>query len=141
MYAGEYGDIPIRETQCGYGCKCSSCFQLLGINRTVSFILYTNHLQFIPPHLLLGSDHASWSRYGFRSAIATEGDFSDISPWIHGSDDDVSHVDFDHMKQFAKLSLGFAIELGHFSGKEQDKLNRGGSRWETTSEREVEPCH
>ncbi|OAQ26589.1 Zn-dependent exopeptidase [Linnemannia elongata AG-77] len=107
VYAGEYGDIPIRETQCGYGC----------------------------------SDHASWSRYGFRSAIATEGDFSDISPWIHGSDDDVSHVDFDHMKQFAKLSLGFAIELGHFSGKEQDKLNRGGSRWETTSEREVEPCH
>ncbi|KAG0299910.1 Leucine aminopeptidase 1 [Linnemannia gamsii] len=87
VYAKAYGDIPIRETQCGYGC----------------------------------SDHASWNRYGYRSAIATEGDFSDISPWIHGPDDDISHVDFDHMKQFAKLSLGFAIELGHFSGKEKEQ--------------------
>jgi hypothetical protein len=25
------------------------------------------------------------------------------------------------MKQFAKLSLGFAIELGHFSGKEKEQ--------------------
>ncbi|KAF9097874.1 Leucine aminopeptidase 1 [Mortierella sp. AD031] len=66
------------------------------------------------------SDHASWNKYGYRSAFAIEGDFSDISPWIHGSDDDVTHVDFDHMKQFAKLTLGFAVELGHFSGKEQE---------------------
>ncbi|KAF8946315.1 Leucine aminopeptidase 1, partial [Haplosporangium gracile] len=87
------------------------------------------------------SDHASWDKYGYRSAIATEGDFSDISPWIHGSDDDITHVDFDHMKQFAKLSLGFAIELGHFSGKKQENPHRGGSHWSTTSKREVESCH
>ncbi|KAG0064669.1 Leucine aminopeptidase 1, partial [Podila epicladia] len=51
IYAHEYGDIPVRETKCGYAC----------------------------------SDHASWSKAGYRSAIATEGDFSDISPYIHTS--------------------------------------------------------
>ncbi|KAF9125411.1 Leucine aminopeptidase 1, partial [Mortierella sp. 14UC] len=86
------------------------------------------------------SDHASWNKYGYRSAIAMEADFSDISPWIHGSDDDITHVDFDHMKQFAKLSLGFAIELGHFTGKEQEQRRRRASRWATFSEA-VEPCH
>ncbi|KAG0264632.1 Leucine aminopeptidase 1 [Linnemannia exigua] len=85
------------------------------------------------------SDHASWDKYGYRSAIATEADFSDISPWIHGSEDDVTHVDFDHMKQFAKLSLGFAVELGHFTGKEHEQRH-GGTRW-ANSERDVEPCH
>ncbi|KAK3834112.1 MAG: hypothetical protein J3R72DRAFT_452662 [Linnemannia gamsii] len=104
VYAREYGDIAVRETECGYGC----------------------------------SDHASWDKYGYRSAIATEADFSDISPWIHGSDDDITHVDFDHMKQFAKLSLGFAIELGHFTGKEQEQ-HRDGSHW-ANSERDFEPC-
>ncbi|KAF9952251.1 Leucine aminopeptidase 1 [Mortierella alpina] len=79
IYAKEYGDISVRETECGYGC----------------------------------SDHASWTKYGYRSASATEGDFSDISPYIHGEDDSVDHISFDHMKQFAKLSLGFAIELGN----------------------------
>ncbi|KAF9981943.1 Leucine aminopeptidase 1 [Mortierella antarctica] len=79
IYAKEYGDIVVRETQCGYAC----------------------------------SDHASWTKYGYRSAFAIEGDFSDISPYIHGEDDTVEHISFDHMKQFAKLSLGFAIELGN----------------------------
>ncbi|KAF9571419.1 Leucine aminopeptidase 1 [Mortierella alpina] len=79
IYAKEYGDITVRETQCGYAC----------------------------------SDHASWTKYGYRSAFALEGDYTDISPYIHGEDDSVDHINFDHMKQFAKLSLGFAIELGH----------------------------
>ncbi|KAF9958070.1 Leucine aminopeptidase 1 [Mortierella alpina] len=82
IYAKEYGDITVRETQCGYAC----------------------------------SDHASWTKYGYRSAFAIEGDFSDISPYIHGEDDSVDHISFDHMKQFAKLSLGFAIELGNHRG-------------------------
>ncbi|KAI1314603.1 Leucine aminopeptidase 1 [Mortierella claussenii] len=64
------------------------------------------------------SDHASWAKYGYRTALATEGDFSDISPYIHGDDDSVSHIDFNHMKEFAKLFLGFAVELGHFDGNE-----------------------
>ncbi|KAG0043125.1 Leucine aminopeptidase 1 [Gryganskiella cystojenkinii] len=86
VYAREYGDIPVRETKCGYAC----------------------------------SDHASWAKAGYRSAFAIEGDFSDSSPYIHTSNDDVSHINFDHMKQFAKLALGFAVELGYYKG-EQDK--------------------
>ncbi|GJJ75518.1 bacterial leucyl aminopeptidase [Entomortierella parvispora] len=83
VFAAEYGDIPVRQTKCGYAC----------------------------------SDHASWAKAGYRSAFAIEGDFSDSSPYIHSSSDDVSHINFDHMKQFAKLSLGFAVELGYYKGE------------------------
>ncbi|KAF8959357.1 Leucine aminopeptidase 1 [Entomortierella lignicola] len=83
VYAREYGDIPVRETKCGYAC----------------------------------SDHASWAKAGYRSAFAIEGDFSDSSPYIHTANDDVSHINFDHMKQFAKLALGFAVELGYYKGE------------------------
>ncbi|KAF9096331.1 Leucine aminopeptidase 1 [Mortierella sp. GBA35] len=83
VYAREYGDIPVRETKCGYAC----------------------------------SDHASWAKAGYRSAFAIEGDFSDSSPYIHSANDDISHINFDHMKQFAKLALGFAVELGHHKGE------------------------
>ncbi|KAF9110155.1 Leucine aminopeptidase 1 [Mortierella sp. AM989] len=63
------------------------------------------------------SDHASWAKYGYRSAFAIESDFSDISPFIHSKNDDVSHIDFNHMKEFAKLTLGFAVELGYYKGE------------------------
>ncbi|KAG0336383.1 Leucine aminopeptidase 1 [Podila humilis] len=83
VYAREYGDIPVRETKCGYAC----------------------------------SDHASWAKAGYRSAFAIEGDFSDNNPYIHSTNDDLSHISYEHMKQFAKLALGFAVELGHFKGE------------------------
>ncbi|KAG0242969.1 Leucine aminopeptidase 1 [Actinomortierella wolfii] len=85
--AREYGDIPVRETKCGYAC----------------------------------SDHASWAKAGYRSAFAIEGDFKDSNPYIHSTSDDLSHISFDHMKQFAKLSLGFAVELGYYKGPEDNK--------------------
>ncbi|KAF9184423.1 Leucine aminopeptidase 1 [Haplosporangium sp. Z 767] len=47
-----------------------------------------------------------------QSCAAIEGDFSDISPFIHGDGDSVTHINFGHMRQFAKLTLGFTIELG-----------------------------
>lgn len=40
-----------------------------------------------------------------------------IGPYIHSTNDDISHINFDHMKQFAKLALGFAVELGHYKGE------------------------
>ncbi|KAG0236627.1 Leucine aminopeptidase 1 [Actinomortierella wolfii] len=80
--AHEYGDIPVRETKCGYAC----------------------------------SDHASWAKAGYRAAIATEGEYEDTNPFIHTVHDDISHISFDHMKQLAKLSLGFAVELGYYKG-------------------------
>ncbi|KAF9350140.1 Leucine aminopeptidase 1 [Mortierella sp. AD094] len=62
------------------------------------------------------SDHASWNKYGYRSSFAIEADMSDTNPYIHSSSDDISLVNFNHMKQFAKLALGFVVELGNFSG-------------------------
>jgi hypothetical protein len=40
-----------------------------------------------------------------------------IGPYIHSVNDDITHINFDHMKQFAKLALGFAVELGHYKGE------------------------
>ncbi|KAF9913820.1 hypothetical protein BX616_009528 [Lobosporangium transversale] len=60
------------------------------------------------------SDHASWYRYGYRSSFAIEA--VDTNPYIHTANDDLSLVNYEHMKQFAKLALGFVIELGNFSG-------------------------
>ena len=40
-------------------------------------------------------------------------------PYIHTANDDLSHISFDHMKQFAKLALGFAVELGHYKGEDE----------------------
>ncbi|KAF9982807.1 Leucine aminopeptidase 1 [Mortierella antarctica] len=62
------------------------------------------------------SDHASWNKYGYRSAFAIEADMSDTNPYIHTANDDLSLVNYEHMKQFAKLALGFAVELGHYLG-------------------------
>jgi len=58
------------------------------------------------------SDHASWKNAGFRSAFPFEGDFKDSSPYIHGKDDTVEHIDFDHLSEFVKLAISYAVEIG-----------------------------
>ncbi|KAF8936831.1 hypothetical protein EDD21DRAFT_374480 [Dissophora ornata] len=63
------------------------------------------------------SDHASWAKAGYRSSFAIEAEFSETSPYIHTANDDISHINFDHMKQFSKLALGFAVELGYYKGE------------------------
>ncbi|KAF9178080.1 Leucine aminopeptidase 1 [Haplosporangium sp. Z 767] len=62
------------------------------------------------------SDHASWTKYGYRSSFAIEAVMSDTNPYIHTDKDDLSLINYDHMKQFAKLALGFAVELGNYRG-------------------------
>ncbi|GBB99461.1 hypothetical protein RclHR1_03530008 [Rhizophagus clarus] len=59
------------------------------------------------------SDHASWRKAGFPSAFAIEGDFSDSNPHIHSPNDRPEYISYDHMLQFSKLSVSFAIELSH----------------------------
>ncbi|KAK1141908.1 Leucine aminopeptidase 1 [Aspergillus melleus] len=61
------------------------------------------------------SDHASADRYGYPSSFAFESEFGDDSPYIHSAQDTISTVDFDHVLQHARLSLGFAYELGFAS--------------------------
>ncbi|RKP39876.1 LOW QUALITY PROTEIN: hypothetical protein BJ085DRAFT_42400 [Dimargaris cristalligena] len=61
------------------------------------------------------SDHASWSKYGFPSAMPFESNEMELNPYIHSDKDTVETVDFDHMLQFAKIATGFAVELTHTS--------------------------
>jgi len=64
-----------------------------------------------------GSDHMSWHRAGFPAIFATEGDpFKAFNPYIHTSEDRIDLKDdefsFEHALEFAKVAIGFAVELG-----------------------------
>jgi leucyl aminopeptidase len=59
------------------------------------------------------SDHASWTRAGYKAAFTFEGPFADHSPYIHTTNDDVSTVSFKHMAEFVKLAISFAVEMSH----------------------------
>lgn len=57
------------------------------------------------------SDHASASKAGYPSAFVIESEFSLSSPHIHGTGDTIDTLDFDHMLQHARMTLGFVYEL------------------------------
>jgi leucyl aminopeptidase len=59
------------------------------------------------------SDHASFYKAGYKSVFPFEGRFPDHSEFVHTPQDDISTVDVNHMLEFAKLSLSFAVELSH----------------------------
>lgn len=58
------------------------------------------------------SDHASAGRAGYRSAFVIESLFELSNQDIHTTEDKVERLDFDHMKEFAKVAVGVALELG-----------------------------
>lgn len=57
------------------------------------------------------SDHASASKAGYPSAFVIESDFQYSDKKIHTTSDTMDLLDFDHMLQHAKLTLGLAYEL------------------------------
>jgi leucyl aminopeptidase len=57
------------------------------------------------------SDHASWDEEGIPVAFPCETNFEDHNPYIHTSSDTMDRLSLDHMTNFAKLALAFAIEL------------------------------
>lgn len=57
------------------------------------------------------SDHASASKAGYPSAFVIESDFKYSDKKIHTTDDKLEYLDFDHMLQHARLTLGLAYEL------------------------------
>ncbi|RCI00568.1 Leucine aminopeptidase 1 [Rhizopus azygosporus] len=59
------------------------------------------------------SDHASWRKLGFPSAFTIESEFDNSNPYIHTTRDVIENLSFDHMKEFAKVAVGFAVELSH----------------------------
>lgn len=56
------------------------------------------------------SDHASARKYGYPSAFVIESAFEYSDQKIHTIDDKIEYLNFDHMLQHAKLTLGFAYE-------------------------------
>ncbi|GAA5828777.1 hypothetical protein JCM11251_005871 [Rhodosporidiobolus azoricus] len=62
------------------------------------------------------SDHASWSKVGAPSAFTIESTFEDSSKNIHSSRDTIdyspSEFSFEHMREFSRIAIGVAVELG-----------------------------
>jgi len=64
------------------------------------------------------SDHASWSKAGYRSSFTIESTFENSNPNIHSSNDRIDISDefsFTHMLEFSKLAVAFAVELGGYN--------------------------
>ncbi|KAJ8086417.1 hypothetical protein PM082_005240 [Marasmius tenuissimus] len=61
------------------------------------------------------SDHASWRKAGYPSVFTIESSFENSNHYIHSTNDRIDISDefsFDHMLEFSKLAVAFAIELG-----------------------------
>ncbi|KAI2622215.1 Zn-dependent exopeptidase [Hypomontagnella submonticulosa] len=58
------------------------------------------------------SDHASASKAGYPSAFVIESTFGDSDQKIHGTDDLIKYLSFDHMLQHARMTLALVYELG-----------------------------
>ncbi|KAL8695646.1 MAG: hypothetical protein Q9224_003266 [Gallowayella concinna] len=61
------------------------------------------------------SDHASASKAGYPSAFVIESDFKYSDNKIHTTEDKIEYLNFDHMLQHARLTLGLAYELAFAS--------------------------
>ena len=57
------------------------------------------------------SDHASWTAEGIPAAFPCESNFEEHNPYIHSSSDTMDLLSLEHMTNFSKLALAFAIEL------------------------------
>jgi len=57
------------------------------------------------------SDHASWNKAGYPSSFPFEADFSKSNPRIHSTQDLINILSPDHGLEFAKMGLGFIVEL------------------------------
>lgn len=63
------------------------------------------------------SDHASGTKVGFPSAFVIESLMDESNPYIHTTKDTIDRLDFAHMEQHVRLTLGFAYELGKYEFK------------------------
>ncbi|KAI5815026.1 hypothetical protein BZA77DRAFT_317363 [Pyronema omphalodes] len=60
------------------------------------------------------SDHSSATAAGFPAAYVCEDSINDSSPYIHTAKDAVSTVNFTHVLQHAKFTVGFLVEASYF---------------------------
>ncbi|RUQ88685.1 aminopeptidase LapA [Legionella septentrionalis] len=57
------------------------------------------------------SDHASWTQEGIPASFPCETSFEDHNPFIHTAADGMNLLNQQHMRNYTKLGLAFAIEL------------------------------
>lgn len=57
------------------------------------------------------SDHASWTDAGIPSAFPCETDFEHHNPYIHSEADSMELLSLDHLTNFTKLAVAFALEM------------------------------
>ena len=57
------------------------------------------------------SDHASWDDEEVPAAFPCETSFEAHNPYIHSEADSMSLLSLEHMTNFTKLAVAFAIEL------------------------------
>jgi bacterial leucyl aminopeptidase len=58
------------------------------------------------------SDHASASKAGYPSAFVIESSFENSDDHIHGTEDLIKYLSFEHMLEHARMTLGLVYELG-----------------------------
>lgn len=58
------------------------------------------------------SDHASSNKFGYQSAFAFESKFDLHNNFVHSVKDTIDKIDFNHVKEFVKLTNGYIYELG-----------------------------
>jgi leucyl aminopeptidase len=61
------------------------------------------------------SDHASWTKAGYKSCFPFESDFTNSNKNIHTSQDTIAQLNLDHGVQFVRVGLGYVVELSAFS--------------------------
>lgn len=57
------------------------------------------------------SDHASWTQGGFDSSMPAEAAFENTNPVLHTSEDTMDKLSINHMTDYVKLGVAFAVEL------------------------------
>ncbi|KAF2127071.1 bacterial leucyl aminopeptidase [Dothidotthia symphoricarpi CBS 119687] len=60
------------------------------------------------------SDHGAATDAGFAAAYVADENIVDSSPYIHTANDAVSTLDFDHLYQHVRLTVGFLVEGSYF---------------------------
>lgn len=67
------------------------------------------------------SDHASWFRQNYPTAMPAEARFNEINPNIHTRNDVVSaEMNFEHALKFAQLAFAYAVETASTNVRFQD---------------------
>lgn len=57
------------------------------------------------------SDHATWTQHGYHAAMPAESAYENTNPSIHSSNDTMEKLSLDHMTDYTKLAVAFAVEL------------------------------